>query len=201
MTTSSELGNIAKALCKVQGQLKDLQKDKQGYGYKYATLESTLSMARPILEKEGMSVIQTNGNENQLITVTTRLLHSSGEWIQGAGGVEFQKLQGMNNAQSVGAIITYLRRYQISSMLNITSEEDLDSKVEAKQKTKNNHVPADNPPSLNEYLKMRSVKDSKGFALKHGIKSKEDADKLLANKKELDSLIDDFLSNPPAKMP
>jgi len=202
MKTSNELGNIAKALAAAQGQMSDVQKNKQGYGYKYATLESILSMARPVLAKNKLSILQSHGNSDTMITVTTRIMHESGEWIEDTGGVEFQQLKGMNNAQAVGSAITYLRRYQLSAMLNITSDEDLDAKVEARQTPKNNNqAPAQKVETLNDYLKKKGVKDIKGFCLKFGIKNKETADKLLSDKAGLDQCISDFISNPPARLP
>lgn len=201
MKTSNELASIAKALNKAQGESKDLQKDKQGYGYKYAKLESILSMLRPIIVKHGLSVIQTNGNDGNLITVTTRILHESGEWIEDTGGVEYQPLNKMNNAQSVGSIITYLRRYQISSFFNITSDEDVDGKEDAKQTKKPNNQQPQKPMSLNEYLKIKNVKDKKSFTLKYGINSTEAAKKLMSDRAKVDELIKEFLNNPPAPLP
>ena len=90
MKSSNNLSSIAEALANAQGEAKDIQKNKQGYGYKYATLESILSMLRPILAKHGLSIIQSHGIENNIITVTTRIMHKSGEWLEDTGGVEFQ---------------------------------------------------------------------------------------------------------------
>ncbi len=202
MKTSSELSNLAKALAAAQGEMRDVQKTKQGYGYKYATLESILSMARPILAKNNLAVIQSHGNDNTLVTVTTRLMHSSGEWLEDTGGVEFQQLKGMNNAQAVGSAITYLRRYQLSAILNITSDEDIDAKADIKQmQHKNPQAPAQRKETLSEYLKRSGVKDAKGFCLKYGVNSKDQADALLADRQKLTGYINEYKQNPPTPLP
>jgi len=192
MKSSNSLSTIAEALANAQGECKDIQKNKQGYGYKYATLESILSMLRPILAKHKLSVIQSHGIENNIITVTTRLMHASGEWLEDTGGVEFQVLKGMNNAQSVGSAITYLRRYQISAFMNITSDEDVDGEIDVAQAKKNTAQPAEQKPTLDAYLTKKSIKDKKGFMLTYEIKSAEQAQELLKDVGALDAMVEEF---------
>lgn len=194
MKSSESLSNLATALSKAQGEAKDIVKGKQGYGYKYATLESILSMLRPILSSNGLSVIQSNGNEGNLITVTTRLMHSSGEWLEDSGGIEFQLLKGMNNAQSVGSAISYLRRYQISAFMNITSDEDVDGDVDVGQAKKNTQPPAENKQTLGGYLTKKGIKDQKGFMLAYKITNAEQAQELLIDVGSLDAMVEEFKS-------
>ena len=55
--------------------------------------------------------------------MTTLLLHESGEWIESDPVVtKAEKI----NAQGAGSAITYLRRYSLSAILNISSEDDDD---------------------------------------------------------------------------
>lgn len=192
MKSSNSLSTIAEALANAQGECKDIQKNKQGYGYKYATLESILSMLRPILAKHKLSVIQSHGIENNIITVTTRLMHASGEWLEDTGGVEFQVLKGMNHAQSVGAAITYLRRYQISAFMNITSDEDVDGEIDVAQAKKNTAQPAEQKPTLGAYLTKKGIKDQKGFQLAYKITSAEQAQELLKDVGALDAMVEEF---------
>ena len=194
MKSSESLSNLATALSKAQGEAKDIVKGKQGYGYKYATLESILSMLRPILSSNGLSVIQSNGNDGNLITVTTRLMHSSGEWLEDSGGVEFQLLKGMNNAQSVGSAISYLRRYQISAFMNITSDEDVDGDVDVGQAKKNTQQPSENKQTLGGYLTKKGIKDQKGFMLAYKITNAEQAQELLKDVGSLDAMVEEFKS-------
>ena len=192
MKSSNNLSSIAEALATAQGECKDIQKNKQGYGYKYATLESILSMLRPVLAKNKLSIIQSHGIENNIITVTTRLMHSSGEWLEDTGGVEFQVLKGMNNAQSVGSAITYLRRYQISAFMNITSDEDVDGEADVAQTKKNTQQPAEQKPTLGAYLTKKGIKDQKGFMMAYKISTAEQAQELLKDVGALDAMVEEF---------
>ena len=42
------------ALVKAQVELKNPPKNKEGYGYKYATLDSIIEQTKPILQKYGL---------------------------------------------------------------------------------------------------------------------------------------------------
>jgi hypothetical protein len=61
------------------------------------------------------------------------LLHSSGEWIMQEGIVLKMDKQ---TAQGAGSAITYGRRYMLSAMLGIASEDDDDGNIDAKNNTK-----------------------------------------------------------------
>src|SRR5699024_5811712 len=55
----------------------------------------------------------------------TMLLHSSGEWMKSNP----LKMPALNSIQDVGGQITYLKRYSLSAMLGVSSEEDNDSNL------------------------------------------------------------------------
>ena len=140
MKTSSEIKNVAVAMAKVTAEIQNPLKNQNGYGYKYATLDSILEKVRPILAKNGLSILQSQEIQESSVVVTTLLMHTSGEWIETRAEAPFTTLKGMNDYQSLGAGITYLRRYAISSLLNIASEEDTDatSKQDNYSKPQNN---------------------------------------------------------------
>ena len=140
MKTSETIKNIAVAMAKVTAEIQNPLKNQNGYGYKYATLDSILEKVRPILAKNGLSILQSQEIQESSVVVTTLLMHTSGEWIETRAEAPFTTLKGMNDYQSLGAGITYLRRYAISSLLNIASEEDTDatSKQDNYSKPQNN---------------------------------------------------------------
>ena len=140
MKTSSEIKNVAVAMAKVTAEIQNPTRNQNGYGYKYATLDSILEKVRPILAKNGLSILQSQEIQESSVVVTTLLMHTSGEWIETRAEAPFTTLKGMNDYQSLGAGITYLRRYAISSLLNIASEEDTDatSKQDNYSKPQNN---------------------------------------------------------------
>jgi hypothetical protein len=78
-------------------------------------------------------VVQGPGWRDGVVTVTTRFLHSSGEWIETEAGApvahRFEKVDGTvtdkgPDAQTAGSAISYLRRYSLAAMAGITQEDD-----------------------------------------------------------------------------
>ena len=143
INTSENLGEISPALVEFQKVVTDPKKDTSGYGYKYATLDQVLAIARPALTDNGLSVSQhlTSSLEGQILSVTTRLQHASGEFMESTISLRFEDAKGMSRAQSVGSASTYMRRYAMQAVLGITAEEDDDAP--AKKVNSNTHEDVD----------------------------------------------------------
>jgi len=139
MKYSTNLSNIATALCKVQAEIKNPIKNNANKGVmgspKYANLEDTLEdYVRPVLTKHGMSFFQSvKSNEQGHAGVSTTLFHESGEYIEG-DFVYCETKIPISNAgkeiltvgQATGVNITYLRRYSLNSALGINGDKDTD---------------------------------------------------------------------------
>jgi hypothetical protein len=89
----------------------------------YTTLDEIIAKTKPALAKHGLMLIQSLAGPE----VITQLLHVSGQFI--ASKVGFIPMQGNNtNAlQNAGGGLTYLKRYAISALLNLNSEDDDDA--------------------------------------------------------------------------
>ena len=89
----------------------------------YTTLDEIIAKTKPALAKHGLMLIQSLAGPE----VLTILLHVSGQFI--ASKVGFIPMQGNNtNAlQNAGGGLTYLKRYAISALLNLNSEDDDDA--------------------------------------------------------------------------
>lgn len=125
MNKSESIAKLAVALVKFQGEVTNPKNvaDNPFFKSKYAPLDEVLNTVRPILSKHGLSVIQAPSTEDNNIVITTILLHESGEFIE----PEPLKLKmDKVSAQGAGSSITYARRYALSSILGIASEEDDD---------------------------------------------------------------------------
>lgn len=136
MNKSDSIKNLATALAKFQEEVKNPANtaDNPFFKSKYAPLNDVLNLVRPILTKNGLSVIQSPSGDGQNISITTLLLHSSGEWIE----TEPLILKADKaTAQGAGSAITYARRYAISAVLGISSEDDDDGN----HATGNNQTP------------------------------------------------------------
>lgn len=131
MNKSESIVEILKALSVFQGELENVDKNKAGHGYKYATLGACIEAAKEPLSKNGLSVVQLVGsNEKGEPTMETILGHSSGEYIATIVDMPLAKLQGGgggNPSQILGASITYMRRYQYAAILGL-AQEDSDAK-------------------------------------------------------------------------
>ena len=89
----------------------------------YTTLDEIIAKTKPALAKHGLMVMQSLAGPE----VITILQHVSGQFI--ASKVGFIPMQGNNtNAlQNAGGGLTYLKRYAISALLNLNSEDDDDA--------------------------------------------------------------------------
>ena len=132
MKSSGSIKNIALALATFQGEVKDPSKDgKANYG-KYVQLNGLLETIRPALSKHGLSFLQFPGGDGTLITITTLLMHSSGEWIESE---PFCLKAQRVDPQGAGSAVTYGRRYSLSSVLGVAWDEDDDgNKASGKDK-------------------------------------------------------------------
>lgn len=124
MNKSETIAKISKSISLLQGEIEDLQKDKKGYGYKYADLAQCLKILRPLLVKNGLALIQIPGFVEDRISLETVITHESGEWISGIIEIPVTVGKGMIAAQACGSTISYARRYALVSMFGLAAEDD-----------------------------------------------------------------------------
>lgn len=133
---STEIAALAEALSKAQGKITGALKDSANpfFKSKYADLASVWDACREQLAANGLSVVQINGNDAERITVTTMLLHSSGQWVRGVCSAKPAK----DDAQSTGSVITYLRRYGLAAITGVAQvDDDANAAVGRKETDKN----------------------------------------------------------------
>tara|TARA_Y100001938_G_scaffold149909_1_gene238649 strand:+ start:20771 stop:21472 length:702 start_codon:yes stop_codon:yes gene_type:complete len=124
---SNEINELASALSVAQGELRDPEKDTQGYNYKYADLPSTLQTIRPVFHKNGLSFTQLpSGGDDNFVHITTRLMHTSGQWMESTFSMSIETKKGMSFMQCVGSTLTYARRYALQAVAGIAADEDTD---------------------------------------------------------------------------
>lgn len=123
MKTSDSIKELATALAKAQAIMAGATKDKTNPAFrsKYADLASVWDACRDALTKHGLSIVQmTRPSEAQEVVVITRLMHSSGEWIESELALPVTK----NDAQGFGSALTYSRRYALAAMVGVAPEDD-----------------------------------------------------------------------------
>jgi hypothetical protein len=130
--SSERIGAIATALAKAQAELSNPEKTLTGmipgkHGdriFRYASLASGLDIVRRCLGQHEIAVMQTTAVEQGQITLTTLLVHASGEWVSSLWPV---CPAGEPSAQMKGAALTYARRYALFTLVGIAGEDDLDA--------------------------------------------------------------------------
>lgn len=135
MRTSEETTNLMKAMIASAPEIRSIAKNKQAYGYKYATLDSLIDMLRDVLPKHGLWFTQMPTRAEGESVLTTRVFHESGEWLEDSILMTDTELQGKaNDTQKLGASITYFRRYVLSSIFGVSADEDVDGNLASKER-------------------------------------------------------------------
>ena len=120
---TESIAKLTEALVKAQAVMETASKDADNpfFKSKYTTLAGCWDVARKPLSDNGLAVIQTTTfEEGNSVIVETTLSHVSGEWVRGALKMPLVKL----DPQAVGSAITYARRYALSAMVGIVSDDD-----------------------------------------------------------------------------
>lgn len=124
MKTSETIKEISPALVKAMGTMGVAHKDGKNphFKSKYATLASAVEASRAALSDNGLCAIQNPGDitDHNTLSLTTRVLHTSGEWIETVCEAKPKSF----TPQDIGSSITYLRRYGLMAALGIAPEDD-----------------------------------------------------------------------------
>lgn len=148
---------LYKALADFTQEVPVILKDTSGYNYKYADLPSIDEVIKPLLKKHGLGVTQPLSHiivgDKIIPSMKTILFHTeSGEKLEDnhplpqtvlekvsqtkkdKNGTEYVSdkyvvagFEQMSEPQAQGSIITYFRRYCLSSMLGLITDKDTDA--------------------------------------------------------------------------
>ena len=121
---SKEIGELADALAKAQGEMGSVAKSKTNPFYKssYADISDCLAACLPALSKHGLAISQGNRFCNTTgYYITTRLIHKSGQWLKSEIRIP---LTNKKDAQEIGSACTYGRRYGLTAMVGLAQLDD-----------------------------------------------------------------------------
>lgn len=163
MKQTESIKALLESMAKAQAEYTTLPKDKAGYGYNYTDLDTVISYIRPIMAKHNLAFMQTLTTlEGNTPAITTRIFHTTGEWIEDTTPLPPVQLAKGNAAQNLGAAITYMKRYTLCAMLGISSDEDADGKVTPSETRGNNSdVPAQKKSENKNAPKLAGGPDTK----------------------------------------
>lgn len=125
---------FAKDFINAQSEILTLPKDKKGYGYNYTDFDTVVKTVKPILKKNHLGFCQLlDSKENGKNGITTILFHESGESFQSWFELPAVVLGKANNAQNIGAAISYIKRYALCAILGCSSDDDVDGMTGSQQ--------------------------------------------------------------------
>jgi len=128
---SDSINELATALAKAQGEMTHAAKDaevkvslKSGGAYtsKFATLASVFDAVRKPFAANGLAISQLATASSECATVTTILMHSSGQWIEVETKMPIEK----PGPHGVGSAISFARRYALGAICGIATDDDDD---------------------------------------------------------------------------
>lgn len=122
MLTSEQTDQLWPAFLKAQSTFTAASKGGKNPHLKnrYSTLADVMESCADALEANGFVLLQDTATTDRGVSVYTRIVHAaSGQWAQGE-----VTLPPQTTAQGVGSAITYGRRYGLSALLALVSEDD-----------------------------------------------------------------------------
>lgn len=122
MITSKKINELASALSKAQGEMGAAIKDADNLFFKskYADLGAVIKAIKEPFARHGLSYTQHCIRQDREAGVITRLMHSSGQFMQS----EYTIPLGKFDAQSVGSAFTYARRYALQAIAGVPADDD-----------------------------------------------------------------------------
>jgi hypothetical protein len=172
--------NISKALVKAQSEMSNPVKGSNNpfFKSKYADLNSVREAILPVLNSNGIAVLQPTVSIEGKNYVKTVLLHESGETFEGLTEIMYNK---PNDAQAQGSGISYARRYGLQSLVCVGAEDD-DGNAATPQNNPNKKPEKTSEQLLNEcksldelqkvYLSLSRPEQERTVALKDDLKTK-----------------------------
>lgn len=119
---SEQINELAMAMAKMQGELESAAKSSENpfFKNKYADLATVWDVCRAPMSKNGLALMQQISYLNDKTVLVTTLTHASGQWMRSIAPI----ITAKQDAQGMGAGITYMRRYAMCAMLGITQDDD-----------------------------------------------------------------------------
>ncbi len=174
MDKSENINELAAALAKAQGEIEGAHKDSANpfFRSKYADLASVWDACRGPLSKHGLSIIQLPRAEGSMVTMTTVLMHSSGQWIGG----DLTATAKDDGPQAIGSVMTYLRRYMLQALVGVAPDDDDGNAAEGRTQPAGKADASVNLPS-SPAASPKAKTAAKKVAQEHGLKTGDEIGK------------------------
>jgi hypothetical protein len=127
MKTSESIKEFATAFTLAQAEMGGVLKNKENPAFKnngttsmYADLAAVVEVVKQPFCNHGLSYIQFPISNLEGMGCSTRIMHTSGEWIES----EFTMPLGKVSAHGAGSNFTYARRYALSAACGLPVQDD-----------------------------------------------------------------------------
>jgi hypothetical protein len=144
MNQSENINELATAMSKAQAAMKPATKDSTNPFHKnnYSNITSIWESARIPVTSNGLTVWQDVTTSEKSVSVTTKIVHSSGQWVEfGPLTIPIAKF----DAQGIGSATTYAKRYALCGALGIVSDDDDDGEAACMPMRKEEYKPQAKP--------------------------------------------------------
>ena len=123
ITLSPSVDQLFTALVQAQSHMGIASKDGRNphFRSKYSSVESVLDTVLPPLNEAGISLSQHPGLDGDVVTLTTLLAHTSGQWMMSTSSTPFVKKR---DSHAYGSAVTYLRRYSAAAICGLMQADD-----------------------------------------------------------------------------
>jgi hypothetical protein len=146
-----------------------IKKDTKGFNYKYAKIEHLIKAIEEPLFSHGFMVTQELvSKEDGCDYLRTSLLHVSKEKLESDVRIPQsvpQQNQRINQLQSFGSAITYLRRYSLLALLFLSTEDDDGSSFQGGKEIKKEKIEYLNESHIREIIRELQGRDDIGFKI------------------------------------
>lgn len=127
-----EKKNIWQKMSAIQGLNIQINKDKQAHGYAYATLDQIMDKLNPLLHEHKLLVYHQTDYDSEekmhYVKTTVRDVESEDSKVISVTYLDSTiQLPNQNKAMVTGSLITYYRRYHVTSFFGLTTENDNDA--------------------------------------------------------------------------
>ena len=124
MRRSEDIGELAAALAKAQGDMPPVAKTKTNpfFHSMYADLADVVKVIGPVLAKNGLAYTQHVETAGENAVLTTTLMHSSGQHVSSTAPLYV----GKHDPQGLASAVTYGRRMALTAAVGCVADSDDD---------------------------------------------------------------------------
>jgi hypothetical protein len=151
---------IYSQLLEFQKNLRKVSKDAKGHNHSYASFDNVVDTIATELQTQKLGYTHTFDGQDIVCT----LFNAEGETITSKLTLSTEILKGMNANQSMGAAITYARRYTLTAILGLVTDDDTDGVVNT-PKTKQNTLQGQNTTAQEDKKKWFNLKTKDGVLI------------------------------------